>query len=133
MSTIKLSFLSFLKGAELMYYDNFEKLCIRNGVNPSKVSKATGISTATFTSWKQGKYTPKQDKLQLIADYFDVSVDFIMTGKKPEFGAEMAHKDLALSNMSERLKDYALLLSQMPSDQQEHIISLIDMLNKNNK
>jgi transcriptional regulator with XRE-family HTH domain len=97
------------------------------------VSKATGISTATFTSWKQGKYTPKQDKLQLIADYFDVSVDFIMTGKKPEFGAEMAQKDLALSNMSERIKDYALLLSQMPIEQQEHIISLIDMLNKNNK
>ncbi len=116
-----------------MYYDNFEKLCIRDGVNPSKVSKATGISTATFTSWKQGKYTPKQDKLQLVADYFNVSVDYLINGTETRFTIEMAQKDVELSNMSERIKDYALILSQMPSDQQEHIISLIDMLNKNNK
>lgn len=69
-----------------MYYENFEKLCNFNGVKPSTVSKATGISTATLTSWKQGKYTPKQDKLQLIADYFNVSVDYLMTGKEKEGG-----------------------------------------------
>ena len=116
-----------------MYYENFEMLCKRDNVTPSKVSKATGISTATFTSWKQGKYTPKQDKLQLIADYFGVSIDYLMTGKESEFSIEMANKDLALSNMSKRIKDYALILNQMPAEQQEHIISLIDMLNKSNQ
>ena len=68
-----------------MYYENFETLCKRDNVKPSDVSKTTGISTATFTSWKQGKYTPKQDKLQLIADFFNVSVDYIMTGKENQF------------------------------------------------
>lgn len=116
-----------------MYYENFEKLCKENKTNPSQVSKATGISTATLTSWKKGAYTPKQDKLQLIADHFKVSVDYIITGKESEFAIEMAQTDVALSNMNERLKAYALLLASMPTDQQEHIISLIDMLNKNNK
>ena len=64
-----------------MYYENFERLCVLNNVRPGTVSKATGISTATLTSWKQGKYTPKQDKLQLIADYFGVSIDYLMTGE----------------------------------------------------
>ncbi len=67
-----------------MYYENFEKLCNIKNVKPGTVSKATGISTATLTSWKQGKYTPKQDKLQLIADFFGVTVDYLMTGKEPE-------------------------------------------------
>lgn len=61
-----------------MYYDKFEKLCEEKGVRPSDVSKATGISTATLTSWKKGKYTPKNDKLQLIADYFGVSLSYII-------------------------------------------------------
>lgn len=64
-----------------MYYENFEKLCNLNGVRPGTVSKATGISTATLTSWKQGKYTPKMDKLQIIADYFHVSVEYLTSGE----------------------------------------------------
>ena len=53
-----------------MYYENFRKLCELNNVKLGTVSRETGISTATLTSWKQGKYTPKQDKLQKIADFF---------------------------------------------------------------
>lgn len=111
-----------------MYYENFEKLCNDNKTNPSRVSKATGISTATLTSWKKGVYTPKQDKLQLIADYFNVTVDYLMTGKESEFSIEMAQKDLALTNMSERLKEYALKLSEMSEDKQELVLQLIDKL-----
>ena len=61
-----------------MYYQNFEELCKQRNIKPNKVSKETGVSTATLTSWKQGKYTPKPDKLKLIADFFNVSLEFLM-------------------------------------------------------
>ena len=32
--------------------------------------------------WKQGKWNFKQDKLQKIADYFGVTVDYLITGKE---------------------------------------------------
>ena len=67
-----------------MYYENFEKLCKENNVKPATVSKATGVPTSTLTNWKQGNYTPKQITLQPIADYFNVSVDYLMTGKEPQ-------------------------------------------------
>jgi repressor LexA len=60
-----------------MYYENFQKLCEERGVKPGTVSKATKVSTATLTAWKQNKYTPKQDKLQKIADYFQVPLSVI--------------------------------------------------------
>ena len=60
-----------------MFYERFAFLCEMKGVKPGRVSKETNISTATLTSWKQGKYTPKQDKLQKIADYFGVSLEFL--------------------------------------------------------
>lgn len=65
-----------------MYYEIFEKLCADRGVRPGTVSAATGISTATLTSWKQGKYTPKPDKLQKIADYFGVSLEYLLKGEQ---------------------------------------------------
>ena len=65
-------------------YEKFEALLKKYGVTAYRVSKETGVTTATLTSWKQGKYTPKQDKLQKIADYFGVSLDYLMTGNTTE-------------------------------------------------
>ena len=64
-----------------MSYEVFEKLCKQRGVRTIDVSRKTEVSTATFTNWKQGKYTPKVETLQRIADYFGVTVDFLKTGK----------------------------------------------------
>ena len=61
-----------------MYYDKFKKLCDEKGVKPGTVSRATGIPSATFSEWKKGTYTPKQDKLKKIAEYFEVSIDELM-------------------------------------------------------
>lgn len=63
-----------------MYYENFQRLCEKKGVKPRTVSEATGVSTATLSSWKTGKYTPKPDKLIKIANYFDVPLSEIMSG-----------------------------------------------------
>jgi transcriptional regulator with XRE-family HTH domain len=63
-------------------YEIFRQLMEEKGVKHSDVSKATGISTSSLTDWKKGRYQPKTDKLQKIADYFGVSVEYIMTGKK---------------------------------------------------
>lgn len=63
-----------------MYYENFERLCKERNVTPSQVSRSTGIATSTLTNWKKGNYTPKMEKLQKIADYFSVPVDFL-TGR----------------------------------------------------
>lgn len=67
-----------------MGYEIFDDLCKKKGIRPNAVSKATGISTATLTAWKQGKYTPKPDKLQKIANYFGVSLEYIMTGESSD-------------------------------------------------
>ena len=56
-------------------YEKFEALLKKYGVTAYRVSKETGVTTATLTSWKQGKYTPKREKLQKIADYFGVTVE----------------------------------------------------------
>lgn len=62
-------------------YEIFEKLLEEHQKTAYQVSKDTGIATATLTEWKKGTYTPKIDKLKVIADYFDVPVTiFIKQG-----------------------------------------------------
>ena len=67
-------------------YSIFEELLQKRGVSTYKVAKDTGIAQSVFSSWKNGISTPKQDKMQKIADYFNVSVEYLMTGKEKEGG-----------------------------------------------
>jgi len=65
-------------------YSIFEELLHRNNVKVSDVCRATGIRPSTFTDWKKGFYSPKHDKLQKIADFFGVSVEYLTTGQDTE-------------------------------------------------
>lgn len=64
-------------------YAIFQQLLDKYHVRVSDVCKATGIRSGTFSDWKAGRYTPKADKMKIIADYFGVSVEYLMTGKDP--------------------------------------------------
>lgn len=67
-------------------YEIFERLMKLHGYTAYRVSVETGIAQSTLSDWKKGKSTPKADKMQKIADLFNVSVDYLMTGKEKEGG-----------------------------------------------
>ena len=73
-------------------YEIFENLLKEHGVTAYKVAQDTGITTATLSSWKKGRYTPKREKLQKLADYFGVTVDYLMTGENNTENG-LTHKD----------------------------------------
>ena len=61
-----------------MEYARFEKLLRAKDVTVYQVSKATGIAASTFTDWKNGRSTPKADKLARIAAFFGVGLDELL-------------------------------------------------------
>lgn len=63
-------------------YERFEKIIEAKGITPYKVSKETGVSTVTLSNWKNGKYTPKADKLQSICDYLNVDMWLLKRKRK---------------------------------------------------
>ncbi len=62
-------------------YEVFEQLLQQFGVTAYKVAKETGVTQSTLSDWKRGRSTPKSENMKKIADYFGVSVDYLMTGK----------------------------------------------------
>ena len=67
-------------------YEIFEKLLNSTGLKAADVVRGTGLPSSLFSEWKRGKSNPKADKLQLIADFFGVSLEYLMTGKEKEGG-----------------------------------------------
>ena len=65
-------------------YQKYLDLKSKKGVTDYRVSRETGVSTATLTNWKKGRYTPKFDKLLAIAKYFGVPVEYFADSEKTE-------------------------------------------------
>lgn len=75
-----------------MFWENFVSLCSQNGTSPNAVAAQLGLSSGSVTAWKNGA-VPRETTLKKIADFFSVTVDHLIYGKKeksptPE-GAEL--------------------------------------------
>ena len=83
-------------------YDIFEQLLQKRGITPYRVSKDTGVTQTALSNWKTGKSVPTTKTLQKIADYFGVTIDYLMTGETRE---EDHYQDLI-----DQAKSYAIEL-----------------------
>ena len=59
-------------------YDIFMQLMEEKGVTAYRVAKDTGITQATLSRWKTGKVSPSIETLQVLAEYFGVTIDYLM-------------------------------------------------------
>lgn len=61
-----------------MFYDRYAVLCKEKGISPSKAATEMGINKATVSIWKTKGTSPQIVQLEKIADYFDVSTDYLL-------------------------------------------------------
>lgn len=105
--------------------ERIKQLCKENSISVNKLETTLGFGTGYVS--KLDKSTPNTKKIKAIADHFNVSVDYLMTGKT-NILFETAKQDAALSNMDDRLKAYALKLADLPEDKKELVLKMIDQL-----
>ena len=60
-----------------MFWDVFSDLCEKNNIKPNPLAEKIGVSSGVVTKWKKG-CVPSTDALLKIADYFDVSIDYLL-------------------------------------------------------
>lgn len=108
--------------------ERVKNLCKEKGISLNKFEQEIGVASGYLSKLDN----PGIKTVKLIADYFNVSVDYLMTGKDVDDIVEIAKKDVLLKNMPSEIKEYALKLAELPKEKQEQIISLIDMLKENN-
>ncbi|MFR1801741.1 MAG: helix-turn-helix domain-containing protein [Faecalispora jeddahensis] len=59
-----------------MILDNIKRLCRERKTNITNLEKEVGIGFGTVYKW--GKVSPSVDNLKLVADYFGVTVDYLL-------------------------------------------------------
>ena len=63
-----------------MFWEIFSYLCSQQGTSPTQATKELGIAAGSVTKWKNGS-APRAATLRKIADYFGVSVEYLLNGE----------------------------------------------------
>ena len=62
-----------------MFYEQFSDLCAQHNIKETTLARQLGIGASAPKRWKEGS-TPDLVNAKKIADYFGVSIDYLMAG-----------------------------------------------------
>ena len=113
-----------------MFYDIFSNLCDTKGVSCKRAAMEMGLSNSIAAKWKRTGATPNGETLSKIAEYFGVSVGYLLgeedkketpqdnLERKPNrnvikiAGRDGSFKERVLTD--EQLAALAVLIDQLP-------------------
>lgn len=99
-------------------FSRIKALCDKHEVSPTKLGLELGFSKDTINSWKTK--SPSADKLQKVADYFNVSTDYLL-GRTP-YKRPTDDPDLVWG--------YGTLDRDLTPDELEQVKSYVEMMIK---
>ena len=66
---------------QIIVAQRVKELMGEEGINQTELADKLGVDSSTVCTWVNGKKEPNITSLWLLADYFDVSVDYLI-GRK---------------------------------------------------
>ena len=93
----------------------------KNRINATELSKVTGVGTTTISAWKKGLQKPSSDAIIKIADYFNVTTDYLLTGKQT---INHSHLQLYKNSQEEKILEN---LRQLNEDGKKDVCKYIEI------
>lgn len=100
-----------------------EKLIAENGMTSKKFAETLGVSVSKITDWRSGKTKPTVNDIIGISQNFNVSADYLLTGKESNS-----------ANLTENEEEMLALFSQLSNREQlKEILRLEGYIKENKK
>ncbi len=104
-------------------YNNIENLCKKRGVNVTTMCRDSGASRGSLSDLKSGrKQTLKYETLEKIANYFEISVESLVSGDERQKEKPNALDGIELEKLSPARR---ALLEALDGMTEENIMKLV--------
>lgn len=107
-------------------YERIQELCAARGITVAELERSAGIAQRTIYKW--GKQSPSAERIQMVADYLEVSVDHLLGREANTDNDLIAQLEMLHKNPQLRV----LLSSGAKLDRKgiEAVINIIEQMNK---
>lgn len=99
-------------------YERIQALCEQNGTTITKLCILITGSSGNLNTWKKGYM--RTDYLKKISDYFNVSTDYLLTGKE-----KSSYSELELTENEQRILE---IFKRLSESQQGQIIGRAELM-----
>ena len=109
-------------------YERIESLRKERKISQGNLEKELGFSNGSISKWKTSM--PKPERLQKIADYFGVTVDYLMTGNESD-GKERYYTNDKTASIAQEIfnnKELRLLFDAAKDAQPDDLQTVHHML-----
>lgn len=110
--------------------ERVKELCKIKGISMNLAEIEIGLAKGYIS--KLDKINPNTKTLQKIADYFGVSLEYLTTGKEPEFdkyGVQETHLYSQIRNDAELFKALSKYF-ELSDAKKKHVVELINLLSE---
>ncbi|MBC1923176.1 helix-turn-helix domain-containing protein [Listeria grayi] len=108
-------------------FDIIKKLSVEKGKNVKEVALELGFGENLFYKWKT--QSPTTDKLQKVADYFNVSTDYLL-GRTNDRYSHLKIEDSNITSNLETSNDFINILKNADKEKLEKLEQLWKILNE---
>lgn len=95
-----------------MLFENIKALCKSRDITVAQLERTIHVGNGTLQKWK--RVSPRADKLQKVASYFDVSVDYLLDRKSP----------------SAKNQAFAARVDRLPLEKQDLVKRYVEVIQK---
>lgn len=115
------------------FKDNLKQLRNKRGLSQAELAEKLGFSTGLIGMYESGKRKPSYEALEIIADFFNISIDYLM-GKESKSIYYLDPEAAEIAQEVQQRPELKILFDasrKVSADDLELVINMIDRLKKN--
>lgn len=108
-------------------YKRIEALCAEKGINITTMCKESGIPRSALSDYKAGRIKSlSTDKMAKIADYFGVTIDYLLGNEQKEKPGQKAEPEITFDDFTYAMHNET---KELTEEDKELLLSLARQLN----
>lgn len=108
-----------------MLAERLKQLRISKKKNQEDVANVLGITRQAYGHYEKGKREPDNNSLKIMSEYFEVSIDYLLTGKEQ-------HKKCINNSLEFKKQEFFNEIKDAPEDKLAELIRFWEFIKKSN-
>ena len=107
--------------------NRFRELRESRGLNQTQVGELANVAQSAVSKWERGESEPPQGTLRILADFYGVSIDYLL-GREPETERAPDTAEAVSEALTEKEKEFLTYAGQMSEEQKGFLVAVMRAL-----
>lgn len=116
--------------SKLIFQQKFNALLAEKNITQKEIASICGVSTSTVSTWSKGLNIPRMDKIERLANYFDLQVSYFVERDSAAYSPTELSEYLEMLKTRPECRMLFSLTKDASKEEVEKAVAIIEALRK---